>query len=186
MTTLDKQRAWLAKQTVECGGPKRRPLIPKLEAILAGIEWVEAYLTEKKASPWDLEAHKSHFTLTCAQWLIDRGRAFVLFDSDLRPDVAALCERMGFRPMINGKDITTAIIIATVKAVEEITGAVFPTCAAQALQTTEWRCACGWEGKKEALNDNPSGIKTCPDCGASGGLVLSEVVNRPEVSNCQN
>lgn len=34
-----------------------------------------------------------------------------------------------------------------------------------------WKCACGWSGTKELLTSNPSGSRTCPNCGASGGLI---------------
>lgn len=34
-----------------------------------------------------------------------------------------------------------------------------------------WKCACGWRGAVSALNDGPHS-RVCPDCGASGGLML--------------
>ena len=36
-----------------------------------------------------------------------------------------------------------------------------------------WVCACGWWGLDHEMNENPSGDRVCPDCGASGGLELA-------------
>jgi|CXWL01.1.fsa_nt_gi hypothetical protein len=36
-----------------------------------------------------------------------------------------------------------------------------------------WLCACGWRGQAEALRDGPGGIRYCPGCGGTGGLVLA-------------
>lgn len=37
-----------------------------------------------------------------------------------------------------------------------------------------WKCACGWSGEPKDMPANPSGIRVCPRCGGSGGLVKSE------------
>ena len=36
------------------------------------------------------------------------------------------------------------------------------------------KCACGWCGEPKDMNQNPIGIRVCPDCGASGGLSLKD------------
>lgn len=37
-----------------------------------------------------------------------------------------------------------------------------------------WKCACGWRGTAGEMNDGPGGIRVCPNCGASGGLILDD------------
>ena len=36
---------------------------------------------------------------------------------------------------------------------------------------TVMKCACGWHGEPKDMKANQSGIRTCPGCGASGGVV---------------
>ncbi len=36
---------------------------------------------------------------------------------------------------------------------------------------TVMKCACGWSGPPAEMPSNPSGVRTCPRCGGSGGLV---------------
>lgn len=35
-----------------------------------------------------------------------------------------------------------------------------------------WEGACGWDGLRSELKQNASGGNVCPQCGASGGLIL--------------
>ena len=36
---------------------------------------------------------------------------------------------------------------------------------------TVMKCSCGWYGEPKDMKANASGIRTCPGCGASGGVV---------------
>ena len=47
-----------------------------------------------------------------------------------------------------------------------------PEVAAALERQGDWACACGWQGEPSQMNANPMGMRVCPSCGASGGLVL--------------
>jgi len=41
-----------------------------------------------------------------------------------------------------------------------------------AADPARWKCACGWSGEVVQMNINAAGGRVCPECGASGGLIL--------------
>lgn len=49
-----------------------------------------------------------------------------------------------------------------------------------------WKCACGWIGRIFAMSVNASGGRVCPQCGASGGLLLAQDVPKNSLDPLPN